>query len=67
MSQTTEQRSSDYPVDSGFDPLDPDFLEDPCPYFARFRREAPVFFAPGHPLELPYLRPEDNDSRHFGE
>jgi hypothetical protein len=24
MSQTTEPRSSDYPVDPGFDPLDPD-------------------------------------------
>ena len=46
MSQTTELQSSDYPVDPGFDPLDPDYLEDPYPYFARFRREAPVFYAP---------------------
>jgi cytochrome P450 len=46
MSQTTEPQSSDYPVDPGFDPLDPDYLEDPYPYFARCRREAPEFYAP---------------------
>jgi cytochrome P450 len=46
MSQTTESRTPDYPVDPGFDPLDPDYLEDPYPYFARFRQEAPVFYAP---------------------
>jgi cytochrome P450 len=46
MSQTTESRTPDYPVDPGFDPLDPDYLEDPYPYFARFRQEVPVFYAP---------------------
>src|SRR5215210_1536917 len=34
------------PVDETFDPLSEDYLEDPYPYYARFRREAPIFFAP---------------------
>jgi cytochrome P450 len=46
MSQTIEPQTPDYPVDPSFDPLDPDYLEDPYPYFARFRYEAPVFYAP---------------------
>jgi cytochrome P450 len=33
-------------VDETFDPLSEDYLEDPYPYYVRFRREAPVFFAP---------------------
>jgi cytochrome P450 len=37
---------SSYPVDEIFDPLWEDYLEDPYPYYVRFRREAPVFFAP---------------------
>ena len=37
---------SSYPVDEIFDLLWEDYLEDPYPYYVRFRREAPVFFAP---------------------
>jgi cytochrome P450 len=33
-------------VDPDFDPLAPDYLADPYPYFARFREEAPIFYAP---------------------
>jgi cytochrome P450 len=33
--------------DPNFDPLDPGYLADPYPYYARFRKEAPVFYAPG--------------------
>ena len=32
--------------DPNFDPLDPGYLADPYPYYARFRKEAPVFYAP---------------------
>jgi len=46
MSQSVEQRGPDYPVNPDFDPLDPDYLADPYPYFARFRSETPVFYAP---------------------
>jgi cytochrome P450 len=46
MSQRVEQREAGQPVDPHFDPLDPDYLADPYPYYARFRREAPVFYAP---------------------
>jgi cytochrome P450 len=46
MSQRVEQRDAGHPVDPDFDPLDPDYLADPYPYYARFRREAPVFHAP---------------------
>jgi cytochrome P450 len=46
MSQNLRQRDTGHPVDPGFDPLDPDYLADPYPYYARFRREAPVFYAP---------------------
>jgi cytochrome P450 len=46
MSQRVEQRDAGQPVDPHFDPLDPDYLADPYPYYARFRREAPVFYAP---------------------
>jgi cytochrome P450 len=35
-----------YPVDDAFDSLSKDYLADPYPYYARFRREAPIFFAP---------------------
>ena len=35
-----------YPVNDTFDPLSEDYLADPYPYYAGFRREAPVFFAP---------------------
>lgn len=45
MSQATRPRAG-YPVDPDFDPLDPDYLADPYPHFARFRREAPIFYAP---------------------
>ena len=45
MSQTID-RGADYPVNLDFDPLDPDYLTDPYPYFAKFRRETPVFYAP---------------------
>ncbi len=41
-----QESTSSYPVDENFDPLSDDYLEDPCVYYARFRREAPVFFAP---------------------
>lgn len=44
ISETVEPRNPDYPVDPDFDPLDPDYLADP--YYACFRREAPVFYAP---------------------
>ncbi|MCA1737478.1 MAG: cytochrome P450 [Actinobacteria bacterium] len=40
------QQDEQTPVDETFDPLDADYLVDPYPYYARFRREAPVFFAP---------------------
>jgi cytochrome P450 len=46
MSQRVEQRDAGQPVDPHFDPLDPGYLADPYPYYARFRREAPVFYAP---------------------
>jgi cytochrome P450 len=46
MSQRVEQRDAGHPVDPDFDPLDPDYLADPYPCYARFRREAPVFYAP---------------------
>ena len=45
MSRTV-QPVADYPVNPDFDPLDPDYLADPYPYFAKFRRETPVFYAP---------------------
>ena len=45
MSQIVSQGSG-YPVNEDFDPLDPEYLADPYPYFARFRREAPIFYAP---------------------
>ena len=44
MRQTIDQ-DADHPVNPTFDPLDPDYLSDPYPYFARFR-ETPVFYAP---------------------
>jgi cytochrome P450 len=46
MSQRVEQRNAGHLVDPDFDPLDPDYLAEPYPYYARFRREAPVFYAP---------------------
>ena len=46
MGQTIEPLNADYPVDPDFDPLAPDYLADPYPYFAKFRREAPIFYAP---------------------
>ena len=46
MSQSVEQRDVEYPVDPDFDPLDEEFLADPYPHFARFREEAPIFYAP---------------------
>lgn len=46
MSQRTEPREGNYPVDPDFDPLDADYLADPYPYFARFRKKAPIFYAP---------------------
>jgi len=46
MSQTAVSQNADYPVDPNFDPLDPDYLADPYPLYARFRREAPIFYAP---------------------
>ncbi len=45
MSQAGEQ-NTDYPVNETFDPLDPDYLADPYPYYSRFRKEAPIFYAP---------------------
>ncbi len=41
-----QETASSYPVDEDFDPLSEDYLEDPYAYYARFRREAPIFFAP---------------------
>jgi cytochrome P450 len=46
MSQNIEPQHANYPVDPDFDPLAPDYLEDPYPYYARFRRETPIFYAP---------------------
>jgi cytochrome P450 len=46
MSQNVEQAETGQPVDPDFDPLAPDYLADPYPYYARFRKEAPVFYAP---------------------
>lgn len=40
------QQDDRHPADPTFDPLEEDYLADPYPYYARFRREAPVFFAP---------------------
>jgi cytochrome P450 len=45
MSQTVEQQGSEYPVNPDFDPIDPVYLADPYPYFARFRSETPVLYA----------------------
>jgi hypothetical protein len=42
----TFQKGADYPVNQDFDPLDPEYLADPYPYFAEFRRETPIFYAP---------------------
>lgn len=41
-----QETTSSYPVDENFDPLSTGYLEDPYAYYAQFRREAPVFFAP---------------------
>jgi cytochrome P450 len=41
-----QEVKSSYPVDEIFDPLSKDYREGPYPYYVRFRREAPVFFAP---------------------
>nr|MDP9457463.1 cytochrome P450 [Actinomycetota bacterium] len=46
MSQTVDPKSAEYPVDPNFDPLSPGYLADPYPYYARFRKEAPIFYAP---------------------
>ena len=46
MSQTVDPKSASYPVDPEFDPLSPGYLADPYPHYARFRREAPIFYAP---------------------
>jgi hypothetical protein len=46
MHQGVEQREVGHPLDPDFDPLDPDYLADPYPFYARFRRKAPVFYAP---------------------
>ncbi len=43
MSHTVQQ-GADYAVNPDFDPLDPNYLADP--YFAKFRRETPIFYAP---------------------
>jgi len=45
VSQIVSQGSG-YPVNEDFDPLDPDYLADPYPYYARFRSEMPIFYAP---------------------
>src|SRR5581483_3229967 len=34
----------------GFDPVSPDQNANPFPWFARARREAPVFYLPGHDM-----------------
>jgi cytochrome P450 len=41
-----QEVKSSYPVNETFDPLSEDYREDPYPYYVKFRREAPVFFAP---------------------
>ncbi len=41
-----QETTSSYPVDENFDPLSEDYLENPYAYYARFRRESPIFFAP---------------------
>jgi hypothetical protein len=40
-----QEITGSYPVDEDFDPLSKGYLEDPYAYYARFRRETPVFFA----------------------
>ena len=44
MSHTVQQ-GADHPVNQDFDPLDSKYLADPYPYFAKFRRETPIFYA----------------------
>lgn len=46
MSQSLEQTRERYPVNPDFDPLDEGYLANPYPHFARFRHEAPIFYAP---------------------
>ncbi|CAA9442787.1 MAG: hypothetical protein AVDCRST_MAG37-1526 [uncultured Rubrobacteraceae bacterium] len=46
MSHSVKQRDAKHPVDPDFDPLDESFIANPYPHFARFRREAPIFYAP---------------------
>ena len=41
-----QEVKSSYPADEALDPLSEGYLEDPYPYYVRFRREAPDFFAP---------------------
>jgi cytochrome P450 len=41
-----QELAGSQPVDETFDPLSADYLKDPYPYYARFRREAPIFLAP---------------------
>lgn len=46
MVKVSPRQNGSYPVNSEFDPLDAEYLSDPYPYFARFREETPIFYAP---------------------
>lgn len=46
MSPAVKPQREDYPVDPDFDPLARDYLADPYPHYARFRKETPIFYAP---------------------
>jgi hypothetical protein len=53
------------PTIGGFNPLSPEFLTDPYPFFERARREAPVFFHPGPPMPFWVLTKYDDVTRLF--
>lgn len=46
MNESIGASSQNRSVNPDFDPLDPDYLDDPYPYYERFRRETPIFYAP---------------------
>jgi len=65
---TTQTISRDErPTMDGFNPLSPEFLTDPYPFFERARREAPVFFHAGPPMPFWVLTKYDDVSRLFTE
>jgi cytochrome P450 len=50
---------------AGFNPVSPEFLSDPYPFFERARRDAPVFFHPGPPMAFWVLTKYDDVARLF--